>query len=730
LERLMHVRRSRIFQGKSTADIVKAVLSEGGVEHRWAASGSYAPREYCVQYRESDFDFISRLMEWEGLFYFFEHAADKHTLVIGDSAGAFSTMPGGAKLPFRERTGQVPAEEHVAAFSLAHRVRSAAVMTRDFDFKKPSLDLTATSDGGAFTGLETYDYAEGYVAPGDGKRLAKARLQEAQRDTFTHAGESACPRLCPGFAFELEEAPAGLAGKYVPVRVRHEGSRPERPGTSPVLDDGLYRNEVLALADGVPFRPSRRTPRPVVPGIQTAVVVGPGGEEIHPDEYGRIKVQFHWDRHGAKDDKSSCWIRVAQVWGGPAWGGLFLPRIGQEVVVRFLEGDPDRPLITGAVYNGANTPPYPLPDEKTKSTLKSNSSLGGDGFNEFRIEDAAGQEEIFVHGQKDETLVTENNKSQEVRGYEDLLVKKDRKKTVEGNQMLSVGVDDVGVIGGSQSLRVIRDRRTATGGDHMEAVTGNQSVTVSRNRDVKVVKVSSDLVGAAAALTVGAGYAVNVALAKSVSVGGLAAEQVGGAWLEYVLGSREERVDANASAKVGGNFQTEVKGQITQTAGKDLKGDIGGKSQSGIKLTASLLAKEFTLKADTFNLVVNDKLILKVVKSGDIKLNATSVTLDGSDIKFKGSKIKKVAAGSLSDQSVKPDKIEPVPASDPQAVEFQLKGADGKPMANMDYEVRLQDGSIKKGKTDGSGKAKVDNVPEGKVLLVFPKLEGELAVNR
>jgi len=727
-ERLMHVRRSRIFQEKSTADIVKKVLSEAGVEHRWAAGGRYAPREYCVQYRETDFAFVSRLLEWEGCFYFFEHSAEKHVMVLADDASAFTAMPDGAALPFRERKGQVPREEHVSVFALSQQVRPAAMMTRDFDFKKPSLDLTAEVEGGDFTGLEVYDYAEGYVAPGEGKRLVKVRLQEAQREARTFEGEAACPRLCPGFLFELEDpAPAGTAGKYLPVQVRHRGWRPEAPGSQPVLEDGLYRTEVSCLPEGTPFRPRRRIPRPVVPGIQTATVVGPSGEEIHPEGHGRIKVQFHWDREGQRNEKSSCWIRVGQVWGGPAWGGLFLPRMGQEVVVRFLEGDPDRPLITGAVYNGENTTPYSLPDEKTKSTLKSNSSLGGNGSNEFRLEDAAGQEEIFVHGQKDETLVTENDKTQQVHGYEDLLVEKNRKKTVEGNQRLAVSLDDAGQIGGHQSLRVELNRSTTTDGMHSEEVEENQSVTVGKNWTALILQTGSELIGAAKALTVGGGYAINVAAMSSESVGEMKSVQVAGNDSEIVAGHRDERVDKDKQVKVSGDWDSHIRGRLALTFGKDVTDTVKKDSMLWVKeQPANALAKSFALKADKFSLVVGGHLILSMEKSGKVALNVKTFTLNSSSTKVKGSKVKLDAAGSLVDKSVKMKELKDIDQAKPSTVEFVLKDTDGNPVKNQPFELHLSDGTIKKGTLDGSGKGKVEDVPTGDYRIVFPKLGGRV----
>jgi type VI secretion system secreted protein VgrG len=388
------------------------------------------------------------------------------------------------------------------------------------------------------------------------------------------------------------------------------------------------------------------TPQPHIPGLQTATVTGPGGEEIHTDEHGRIKVQFHWDREGQRDDKSSCWVRVGQAWGGLSWGALYLPRIGQEVLVRFLEGNPDRPLITGAVYNGENPTPYGLPADKTKSTLKSASSLGSNGFNEFRIEDKAGEEEIFAHAQKDEDLLTENDKDQEVRGFEDLLVKKDRKRTVEGNQTLDVTLDDASLVEGNQSLRVQGDRSTAIHGSHSEAVELNQSISVAKNVTTTISQAAMETVGAAKALTIGGGYSINVALALTESTGGPKAVEIGAALTAYVAGSRQEMVDKDSTAKIGSDWQTEVKGQVSQTTGKDVKDTVNRKSHTSIKEAAALLVKSFEQKTDKFSLIVNGKKIFSIEKSGKIQFSGKSFTIDGSDIKIKGGKVKLEASGS------------------------------------------------------------------------------------
>ncbi|HSP80696.1 MAG TPA: type VI secretion system tip protein TssI/VgrG [Myxococcaceae bacterium] len=505
LWRLSLVKRSRIFQGKTVPQIVKAVLEEAGVEVKLSLSGSYEAREYCTQYRETDLAFISRLLEWEGIFYFFQHAEDGHLMVLGDGPNVHEALPGGATLPVKEKEGMAEEGEYLRTLERVHRLRPGVVHLKDYDFEKPELDVSGKAESEEGQGaLEVYDYPGEYVAPGVGKQVAKVRMEEAVQAARTLNGEGVAPSLTAGYRFEVQDE-GTHAGEYTVVEVVHSGRQPETTGGREALG-GLYRCRFKCMPSKVPFRPRRRTEVPKVAGLQTATVVGPSGEEIHTDGHGRIKVQFHWDREGQRDDKASCWVRVGQAWGGPAWGALYLPRIGQEVLIRFLEGSPDRPLVAGTVYNGSNPTPYALPDEKTKSTLKSASTPGSDGFNEVRIEDAAGQEEVYLHAQKDEELITENDKSQGVGANEALLVKEDRSRTVEGNQRLDVALDDVSLVEGNQTLQVRGNRSTHIAGSHSEAVEGNQSIAVAKNFTATVSQAVSESVGAAKALNVGAGY--------------------------------------------------------------------------------------------------------------------------------------------------------------------------------------------------------------------------------
>ncbi len=729
LRQLRHIRRSRIFQNLSVPDIVARVLRAGHVDHRLALSGSYPPREYCVQYRESDVDFVRRLLESEGIFFFFEHGPDSHVMVLGDSASAHEPLTGEATLLFRAETGQAPTVgEHITRVARTDRLRPGKVALRDFDFERPTMDLTTqANESQGVQSLEIYDYPGDYVQPGEGKRLSKVRLEELRFGVRTLACAGTCHRLLPGATFSLAEHPdAGLNGELLVVRVRHQGQRQEIVGDAEALE-GSYRNEFETLPAGVPYRSRRATPRPLIPGIQTATVVGPAGEELQPDSHHRIKVQFHWDREGQRNEHSSCWVRVGQSWAGEGWGASFIPRVGQEVVVRFLEGNPDRPLVVGAVYNGSNPPPVALPDEKTKSTQRTDSSPGSGGFNEVRIEDAADEEEVYLHAQKDKNLETLNDKTQIIRGNETLLVEKNRSQQVNGHQTLAVKLEDGSAIEGNQSLTVTGHRTTRTLQSHDEQVDGNQSITVSASRAVSVAEAAAVSVGAAAALSIGGAYAASVGLAVNEAVGGARAETIAGARSEHVLESRAEDIGGDRTARLAGDFQTEVLGEAIVATQGDHTDDVGGKARLDITDATAWLAKTFKLKTDTFTLVVGGNTILQIEKSGQVKWTGKNITFDGSDIKAKGGKIKKEGSGSGSSKSLPKltlSSLEDPHAQEQSFSEVSVTDADGKPLAGQRFRVEIQGKGLVEGVLDAQGGAKIPSGPKDTLHLSFPELDG------
>lgn len=614
--RLQHRRDSRIFQAQSVPEILESVLSAAGVPgdgYRFAVSGSYAPREYCVQYRESDWAFACRLMEEEGIAYHFEHTDAGHVLVMADSPSVYEPIPGDANVVFRPPLGALVKGEHVSRFRYAERIRPGKVTLRDYNFKKPGLLLEGAGEADVDPDLEIYDYPGEYEESDPGKALAKVRLEELQTSRKTGDGESACARFLPGATFTLADHPRDDFNKdFLITRVDHHGSEPgmEQGGGAP------YGNRFQVIPAGVPFRPPRITPRPTIRGIQTAIVTGPSGEEIHTDEHGRIKVQFHWDRQGKKDDKSSCWIRVSQIWAGGAWGAVFLPRIGHEVVVDFIEGDPDRPLVVGSVYHGTNVPPYGLPGEKTKSTIKSNSSTGGGGFNELRFEDKKGSEEIFLHGQKDWNILIENDKSQEIGHDQALLVKHDREARVDN--------DDTESIGGNQNIEVTKNLTETVGLDMSLDVGGGLTVTVAKD--------CSATVSGALALAVNSSTSVSVGGSKSESVSESSSEAVGKSKSVSVDESYALEVAKDGTLKFGKNVKEEVGEKKTMIVGKELSIQVGDATIT-VKKNGEITVqgKKITVKGTGPIHVEGKKLTVK--SSGEVSVQASGkVNLKGSNV--------------------------------------------------------------------------------------------------
>ena len=432
----------RIFQEKTTAEIVSKVLEDAGISDFEIKQGGDEPPpwEYCVQYRETDWDFISRLLEEHGYFYFFKHTQDRHVLVIGNNYQFHPAVPGEVEVPFHAPSPNMPDHEHIFSYYFSERIRSGKVTISDYNPLKPSLDLRSFQKADKDADLEIYDYPGEYKEPSVGKKLAEIRLQEAQSLRRHGDGRSDCVRLISGYYFTLtgHERRDFNQQKYLITSLFHHCETHEDIESGALETRSRYENSFQCIPQKTPFRPPQATPKPTTQGVQTALVVGPAGQEIHTDKHGRVKVQFYWDRQGKLDDKSSCWIRVSQLWAGQGWGAMWIPRIGQEVIVDFIEGDPDRPIITGRVYHAQNVPPYPLPGKKTVSTIKSNSTPGGGGSNELRFEDKKGCEEIFVHAQKDQNEVVENDMTTLVGNDQALTVKKDRTKLVEGNETTTI----------------------------------------------------------------------------------------------------------------------------------------------------------------------------------------------------------------------------------------------------------------------------------------------------
>ena len=446
----------RIFQNKATPDIIQQIFTEMGfMDVSLQLYGTYAPREYCVQYRETSFNFVSRLMEEEGIFYFFQHENGKHTLVLADDPSANKPCPGQATARMDVSDSAQLDEDVVLEWGMRSEVRPGKYSHTDYNFETPGTSLAANVSGA--TPYEVYDYPGVHKTADDGTALAKIRLQESDAEYMVASGATNCRAFASGCRFTLQEHYRGsLNQEYLMTSVYHSASQGAdyRSGGD---DDFHYRNSVECIPYLVPFRPTRVTPHPVIQGTQTAFVVGPSGEEIYTDQYGRIKVQFHWDREGQNNDSSSCWVRVSYPWAGKGWGMIAIPRIGQEVIVDFLEGNPDRPLVTGSLYNADQTVPYALPDEMTKSTTKTYSSKGGGGFNEIRFEDKKGSEQVFIHAEKNMDNRVKADYFQTILGKKHLMVTGDQLEKVGGDLHLQVAGDQNEKITGTVSMQAGQD---------------------------------------------------------------------------------------------------------------------------------------------------------------------------------------------------------------------------------------------------------------------------------
>ncbi|AVO52225.1 type VI secretion system tip protein VgrG [Ectopseudomonas mendocina] len=429
---LAHRYNQRIFQHLTVPQIIGQILEDHGIQsdaYQFQLGYIYPERDYCVQYDESDLHFIQRLCEEEGISFHFQHSEDSHRLVFGDGASVFPKLD---PLNYQQDSGLSADNEVVRAFGVRLETRSTQATWRDYDFEQPKLQMEADYRSEFTPALEVYDYPGRFTDRTRGKHLAKRSLERLRSDYELAEGQSDAYLICGHFLALAGHPREQWNDLWLLGEVIHEGKQPqvleESVTSNAKASDGFqqgYRNRFTATPWDIPYRPALEHPKPKVLGSQTAVVTGPAGEEIHCDQYGRVKVQFHWDREGLGNDTTSCWLRVASNWAGDAYGGVAIPRVGMEVLVTFLEGDPDQPLITGCLYHAEHVVPYDLPANKTRSLFKTLSSPGGGGYNEFRIEDRKGAEQIYIHAQRDWDENIENN--QKIR------VGNERHDTVEAN---------------------------------------------------------------------------------------------------------------------------------------------------------------------------------------------------------------------------------------------------------------------------------------------------------
>ncbi|MDE2448832.1 MAG: type VI secretion system tip protein VgrG [Gammaproteobacteria bacterium] len=574
----------RVFQGKTVTDIFQEVCHQAGFADLDLRAHSSQVLEYCVQYRETDFNFLSRLLEREGIFYFFEHSDNKHVMVLANDVGECKSVKGYESVPFYPAPAQgapPPRErDHLQTWSFQKSLLPTTFASRDYNFENPTPIPAGTSSiSRSYGHYEVYDFpAESEVlASGDVEKIAKLRVEELQVAQLVARGSGDAAGLATGHVFKLTGHPrSSLDIQYLITSTSIDLSAAAYHAGA---DGGemQFSIAVEAVDSRAPYRPARITPKPMIHGTQTAVVVGPKGDEIHTDEHGRIRVQFHWDRKGKLDEKSSCFVRVGQIWAGKSWGAIHIPRIGQEVIVSFMEGDPDRPIVIGSVYNGANPTPYPLPDNKTKSGILSRSSTHGTAGNELSFEDKNGSELVYLHAQKDRKIQVENDESHSVAH--------DRAKSVKNNETTTIGKDRTESVGGKESISIDKDRT--------ESVQGSETIDIGKDHSQ----------------TIGGGRTLSVAKDDSISVSG----------------GRTDEVTKDEEINIGQKRSQTIGTNDTLSVGKKLAIDAG---EEVVIVTGSA---SITMKQDGTITVKGNNITLS--GDGDITIKA------GGNVVIKGSKV-------------------------------------------------------------------------------------------
>ncbi|RCK41435.1 hypothetical protein TH25_23705 [Thalassospira profundimaris] len=474
LSRLDHGSDSRIWQTKTVPEIVSEVFKEYSItDVEWRLNGQHAPREYCTQYRETHRAFIERLLSEEGIFYYFEHSENSHKLILTDAPLATPMLPNAGKIEYNSRPGGQNRGSWISAFSQREKLRSSSYEMNDYTFKNPPANQRRNQAAQENNGLQAdyalYDYPGRYKDPRVGSDFTKHRIESVRVDATTGHGQTSNIQLCPGFHFELTgHDDASANGRHRILSVQHSGTQSAALEEDAGSGATTYKASFTTMPGHLPYRPPLAQ-KPLVDGPQIAHVTGPEGEEIYCDEFGRIKVWFPWDRHGEKNENSSCWIRVSQNWAGGAWGHMAIPRIGHEVIVDYLEGDPDQPIVTGRTYHATNRPPYGLPENKTRMTIKSQTHKG-EGYNELRFEDEAGREEVFMHAQKDHNTIIENNETHQIGNDRSKTVAHDQSESIGNDKTINVKNDHTENIGNDMTYSVGRNQQEKYGKDHVHTV--------------------------------------------------------------------------------------------------------------------------------------------------------------------------------------------------------------------------------------------------------------------
>ncbi|WP_339091985.1 type VI secretion system Vgr family protein [Variovorax paradoxus] len=587
----------RIFQNKSVVDIVAEVLGDYDFAHEIKATRSYPAREFQVQYGESDHDFIARLLHEWGLYWHFEHAEGSHKLVIVDDMASHQPFANAAyqKVPFHGADDTVR-EEHCDRFNACEALQSGRWVTDDFDFKRPKARLQQVSAMPRKTsqsGMERYGWPGDYVVESEGEQLARTRMEEAGSDGERASGSGNLRAVVPGCLLTLERHPQNESNRQYLVT----GARLclQDIGDASSQQEFECRVDFDAIPASKTFRASApAVPRPRTTGPQTAIVTGPAGREIWTDEYGRVKLSFHWNRYCSKDENSSCWVRVSSPWAGTNFGGIQIPRIGQEVIVDFEHGDPDRPIVTGRVYNADNMPPWALPANATQSGLLTRSSEGASeaNANALRFEDKKGAEQLWLHAERNQDIEVENDethwvghdRSKTIDHDETVHVKHDRTETVDHDETITVHNDRTETVDGNETITIHKNRTETVDLNETITVHRNRSETVDLNETIGIGMNRSESVGLNETIrigenrvvTIGGNKAETVAMAKAETIGlakaltiGLGYQvSVGAAMNTTVALTQGEQVGLSKSVNVGKSFDITAGDEFSVTVGK------------------------------------------------------------------------------------------------------------------------------------------------------------------
>ncbi|MGJ7557238.1 type VI secretion system Vgr family protein [Variovorax sp. RB3P1] len=610
----------RIFQHKRVTDIVAEVLGDYDFAHEIKATRSYPAREFQVQYGESDFDFVARLLHEWGLYYFFAHAEGSHKLVIVDDMASHQPFANAAyqKVPFHGAEDTVR-EEHCDRFNACETLQSGRWVTDDFDFTRPRARLqqvSAMPRKTAHSGMERYGWPGDYAVESEGEQLARTRMEESGSQGERASGAGNLRAVVPGCLLTLERHPQNEANRQYLVTAAH--LRLQDIGDASAQQPFECRVEFEAIPASKVFRASApAVPRPRTTGPQTAIVTGPAGREIWTDAYGRVKLSFHWNRYCSKDENSSCWVRVSSPWAGTNFGGIQIPRIGQEVIVDFEHGDPDRPIVTGRVYNADNMPPWPLPDNATQSGLLTRSSEGASDAkaNALRFEDKKGAEQLWLHAERNQDIEVENDETH--------WVGRDRSKTVDRDETVHVKHDRTETVGHDETITVHNDRTETVDGNETIAIHKNRTETVDLDETITVHRNRTETVDLNETIGIGMNRSERVGLNETVHIGEHRSVTIGGAKVETVALAKAETIGLAKALTVGLGYQVTVGAAMNTTVALMQTEQVGQSKRVDV-------GKTLTLQA-------GDRIELLCGKSSLVMTSEGVVTINGSSFDFSAS---------------------------------------------------------------------------------------------